>query len=116
MGKGKKTKRVRSEAESDLRRAITELRKEIQAIKNPKDATEIVRKTTAKWISLCRDLSECETAKKAGNLCGELGWMTPEQRGTYGVGFRDVVDVLLPGQLSDIAVSNLGVHLIQRMA
>merc|ERR1712190_157091 len=77
--KGKKAKRARAEAESDLRRAITELRKEIQAIKNPKDATEIVRKTTAKWISLCLELSECETAKKAGNLCGELGWMTPDQ-------------------------------------
>merc|ERR1712218_705383 len=114
--KGKKATRTRQEAEVLLRKAIVELRKEIMAIKNPKDATEIVRKTTPKFVSLCREHSECETAKKAGNICGELGWMTPEQRTSYGAGFREVVDVLLPGQLSDIAASNMGVHLVQRMA
>lgn len=114
--KGSNVTRTRQEAESQLREAIRDLRKEMQMISNPKDATELVSKITGKFASLCRGLSECDTAKKGGNMCGELGWMTPEQRGAYGVGFKDVVDVLLPGQLSDIAASNIGLHLVQRMA
>ena len=34
----------------------------------------------------------------------------------YGAGFKEAVDVLLPGQLSDIAASDHGIHLVQRMA
>jgi len=114
--KGKKATRTRQEAEALLRTAISDLRKEMQGMKNPKDSTEVVKKTSAKFAVRCRELSECDTARKGGNMCGELGWMAPEQRGLYGPAFKDVTDVLLPGQLSDIAVSSMGLHLVQRMA
>jgi len=114
--KGSKTTRTRQEAETMMRELIGDLRKDMLALKNPKDVVEVVSKTTTKFVALCRKHSECETAKKGGNMCGELGWMTPEDRGMYGATFKDVVDVLLPGQLSDIALSNVGVHLVQRMA
>jgi len=115
-GKAVKVDRTRQDTEILLRKAITDLRKEMLTIKKAKDANEIVAKTTKVFGDLCREYSECPTAKKGGHMCGEIGWMTPEERGLYGAGFKDVVDVLLPGQLSDIAVSNLGLHLVQRMA
>merc|ERR1711918_203363 len=87
-------KRTRQEVEVVLRKVICDLRAEM---KNAKNADDVVIKTTAKWAALCRELSECETAKKGGNMCGELGWLTPEERGMYGPGFREVIDVLLPG-------------------
>jgi len=115
-GKGNAAKRTRQEAETLLREAMSGLRAEMKNVKKLKDATEVVSKTTPKFTVLCRELSECETAKKGGMMCGELGWMTPEERGVYGAGFREVVDVLFPGELSDIAVSTCGLHLVQRMA
>jgi len=100
-----------------LRRAINELRKELRACKKaPKDATELVNMTSKKFTELCREHSECETARKGGSTCGDLGWLTPEERGMMGASFKEVVDVLLPGQFSDIAVSEQGLHLVQRIA
>lgn len=112
-----KKKRTRQEAESLLREAIRELRKVVQESKKPPaDAAQLVTLTTAAFGELCKKMSDCETAKKGGNLRGELGWVTPAERSLYGAGFKEAVDVLLPGQLSDIAASHYGLHLVQRMA
>merc|ERR1712129_404329 len=89
---GNAAKRTRQEAETLLREAMGALRAEMKNVKKLKDATEVISKTTPKFTVLCRELSECETAKKGGMLCGELGWMAPEERGVYGAGFREVVD------------------------
>lgn len=114
--KGKKP-RSRQEAEAVLRGAMTELRKDLSSAKKPpKDATELVNATSKKFMELCKEHSECETARKGGAMCGDLGWLTPEERTKMGGSFREVVDVLLPGQFSDIAVSDQGVHLVQRTA
>lgn len=109
--------RTRQEAEAMLRRAINELRKDLRNVKKtPKDATEVVNATSKRFGELCRELSECETARKGGVACGDMGWVTPEERNMFGAGFKEVVDVLNPGQLSDIAVSSQGLHLVQRIA
>mmetsp|Transcript_130687 Transcript_130687/g.406366 ORF Transcript_130687/g.406366 Transcript_130687/m.406366 type:complete len:514 (+) Transcript_130687:74-1615(+) len=115
--RGRTITRNRQEAEAVLRRAINELRKDRKAMKKtPKDATELVNMTSKKFTELCKEFSECESAKKGGSVCGDLGWVTPEERSNMGAVFKEVVDVLLPGQFSDIAVSEQGLHLVQRVA
>mmetsp|Transcript_11756 Transcript_11756/g.32128 ORF Transcript_11756/g.32128 Transcript_11756/m.32128 type:complete len:514 (-) Transcript_11756:140-1681(-) len=115
--KGRTIKRNRQEAEAVLRRAINELRKDLKGMKKtPKDATELVNMTSKKFTELCKELSECETARKGGSTCGDLGWVTPEERSSMGASFKEVLDVLMPGQFSDIAVSEQGLHLVQRIA
>lgn len=110
-------KRTRQEAESLLRRLINELRKDIKECKKvPKNATELVNASSKKFAELCREHSECESARKGGATCGDLGWVTAEERSRMGGGFKEVVDVLMPGQLSDIAASDQGLHLVQRVA
>mmetsp|Transcript_31177 Transcript_31177/g.85445 ORF Transcript_31177/g.85445 Transcript_31177/m.85445 type:complete len:514 (-) Transcript_31177:93-1634(-) len=114
---GKKALRTRQEAEAVLRKSIKELRKDLRACKKPpKDATELVNVTTKKFVELCKEYSECETARKGGSMCGDLGWLTPDDLVRMGAGFKEVVDVLSPGQFSDIAVSESGLHLVQRVA
>merc|ERR1712083_1231740 len=96
--KEKKSSRTRQEAEAALRKIISEFRKEVRALKKPpKDATELVNVTTKKFVELCKEHSECETAKKGGNTCGDMGWVTPEDRASMGGSFKEVVDVLSPG-------------------
>lgn len=115
--KQQKPSRTRQEAETVLRKAILDLRKEMQSFKKtPKDATELVGMMTKKFCEICKEISECETARKGGNLCGELGWLNPEERGFHGPGFKEAVDILTPGQLSDIAASTYGLHVVQRVA
>eukprot|EP00927_Polykrikos_kofoidii_P020734 TRINITY_DN19877_c0_g1_i1.p1 TRINITY_DN19877_c0_g1~~TRINITY_DN19877_c0_g1_i1.p1 ORF type:complete len:554 (+),score=100.03 TRINITY_DN19877_c0_g1_i1:143-1663(+) len=115
--RSKKPTRNRQEAEAMLRRFMNELRNEVRACKKaPKDATELVNIMSKKFTELCKEHSECETARKGGNMCGDLGWVTTEERAKLGASFKEVVDVLLPGQLSDIAVSETGLHLVQRVA
>lgn len=115
--KSKKVTRSRQDAEAILRRIFFELKKDLRAMKKaPKDSSELVNVTTKKFIELCKEHSECETARKGGTMCGDIGWVTPEDRSKFGGSFKEVVDVLLPGQFSDIAVTEQGAHLVQRIA
>jgi len=113
----KKGVRSRQDAEAMLRQALRDLRADLKAIKKtPKDAMELVAVTTKKFAELCKRISECETAKKGGTMCGDLGWLTPEDLARFGGSFKEVVDVLMPGQFSDIAATEQGLHLVQRVA
>jgi len=122
---GKKAYRSRQEAESQLRRAMKELRKELaDARADPKQAKEFkdfnkdIQVVTKKFIELCREISDCETALKGGGVCGDLGWVTPDNgEKKYGKNFREVMELLRPGQWSDIVQSDHGgLHLVQRIA
>lgn len=114
---GKKPTRTRQEAEAVLRKALGDLRDDLRACKKaPKDAIELVGVTSKKFTELCRSLSECDTARKGGNMIGDLGWLSPEELTNMGGSFKEVVDVLLPGQFSDIAATDQGLHLVQRVA
>mmetsp|Transcript_14905 Transcript_14905/g.42311 ORF Transcript_14905/g.42311 Transcript_14905/m.42311 type:complete len:519 (-) Transcript_14905:121-1677(-) len=115
---GKKLSRTRQEAEMLLRRALCDIRADLRASKKtPKDAMELVGATSKKFMEICRRLSECDSARKGGAMCGDLGWLTPEDlSSSFGAPFKEVVDVLMPGQFSDIAVTEQGLHLVQRVA
>jgi len=114
---GKKIVRSRQEAETVLRGVIKDLRKDLATCKKtPKDATKLINATSKTFTDLCRQLSECETARKGGSMCGDLGWISPEGLLMMGAGFKEVVEVLQPGQLSDIVLSEQGLHMVQRIA
>merc|ERR1711920_565136 len=57
----------------------------------------------------CKELSECQSCLKAGELVGDLGWVKP---GKYGQSFDDAAFALQVGQLSDLVDSELGIHVI----
>merc|ERR1712060_999063 len=65
---------------------------------------------------LCREHSDCPSAKKGGATCGDLGWMSLEDMSNLGGNFREKCDPLKPGQWSDICGSDQGIHLVQRVA
>lgn len=114
--KNKKPLRSRQDAEAVLRKALIELRKALKTCKNPNNPVELMNATSKKFAELAKEFSDCETARKGGTTCGDLGWVAPEERARMGGTFKEVVDVLSPGQFSDIAVSDQGIHLVQRIA
>ena len=62
---------------------------------------------------LCQERSECASADSAGQLCGDLGWVS---RGQGEAAFEQVAFSLRKGELSDVVTTTRGVHLIQRIA
>eukprot|EP00439_Symbiodinium_sp_Y106_P040597 s5283_g4.t8 len=95
--------RTRAEAERLLRGAISEIRQDRKSwTKTPKDVTELISLSSKKFIELCRKLSDCETAQKGALACGDLGWVAPEARAAMSEHFKEVCDILQPGQWSDI--------------
>merc|ERR1711879_270934 len=116
--KGAGVTRTRNEAELALRRAYRDLHNwaEISRGRVPKTASEIVSTQTKKLNELCRQISDCETGKKAGVMCGDLGWVSPEMMMGFGGTFRERLEPLRPGQWSDIVSSDLGLHIVQRIA
>lgn len=115
--KGKQVTRTKEEAEGVLRGAIHELRKDCLSWRQkPKGVTEVITLSSPKFTALCRALSECATAKQGGSMCGDLSWVSPEQRGAMGGSFKESTEVLQPGSWSDITASKDGLHLVQRLA
>lgn len=116
-GKGMPVMRTRSDAELLLRRAIREMSQEFRLLKKtPKDVAEKVALESKKFAELCREMSDCQTAKKGGAMCGDLGWMAPDLLTKMGANFKDNVDALRPGMWSDITQSKEGLHFIQKVA
>eukprot|EP00931_Biecheleriopsis_adriatica_P020396 TRINITY_DN13646_c0_g1_i1.p1 TRINITY_DN13646_c0_g1~~TRINITY_DN13646_c0_g1_i1.p1 ORF type:complete len:476 (+),score=101.21 TRINITY_DN13646_c0_g1_i1:103-1530(+) len=94
--------RTRAEAEKILRGVIAEVRQDGFGER--------------KFIQLARQHSDCETRHAGALACGDLGWLTQEARAAMSDSFREVCDVLKPGQWSDIVASSKGLHLVQRVA
>ncbi|CAL1142848.1 unnamed protein product, partial [Cladocopium goreaui] len=114
--KAKWASRSRLDAEKILRVAIAEIRQDRKQWKKPpKDVTEMISLSSKKFIELARKHSDCETAQKGALACGDLGWVTPEARASMSEHFKEVCDVLHPGQWSDIVASHQGMHLVQRV-
>jgi serine/threonine protein phosphatase PrpC len=111
--------RSREDAEAILRRALRELHEEAATIKLPADANKAklaALQPTAKYASLCRELSECTTAQKGGGMLGDLGWMSPIELSRYGTSFVETARILGVGQWSDLTLSEHGIHILQRIA
>merc|ERR1712194_773188 len=96
--RSKQVKRQRGEAERNLRGVLEELSGD------PKLFTQ-----------RCRDLSECQSCLKSGELAGDLGWTKPES-GKWNATFEGVAFGLQVGQISDLVDSDQGVHVILRTA
>merc|ERR1711971_1353031 len=112
---GKQPTRTRQEAEQVIRKVSKDLREHFATLgKAPKNPTELVVMQGQKFSQVCREVSECPTAKKGGAMCGDMGWMTPDKLTSMGGNFREKVEPLSAGQWSDITASDQGVHLIQR--
>mmetsp|Transcript_135936 Transcript_135936/g.378874 ORF Transcript_135936/g.378874 Transcript_135936/m.378874 type:complete len:636 (+) Transcript_135936:170-2077(+) len=74
---------------------------------------------TGSFPQLARKHSECSSCLRGGEQAGDLGWVT--RGGARGAGSvsREVEEAafsLAVGELSDIVVSDAGVHLVQRIA
>eukprot|EP00927_Polykrikos_kofoidii_P080048 TRINITY_DN7690_c0_g1_i1.p1 TRINITY_DN7690_c0_g1~~TRINITY_DN7690_c0_g1_i1.p1 ORF type:complete len:533 (+),score=133.95 TRINITY_DN7690_c0_g1_i1:137-1735(+) len=111
--------RSRDEAEATLRRALIDLHMEAATIKLPADASKAklaALQPTPKFVSLCKELSECTTAQKGGGMMGDLGWQTTGELARFGPAFAETVRTLAVGQWSDITASEHGVHILQRIA
>lgn len=116
-GLGEQRQRSRQDAEALIRSIIKAMRAAIRDLKKtPKDSMELINLTTKRFSELAKEHSECETAKKGGVQCGDLGWLSPDDLASFGAAFKEVVTALAPGQLSDIAVTERGLHFMQRVA
>lgn len=107
------------EAEAMLRQALQELILEAKSIKLPagKKPGAAAFQPTPKFASLCKELSECPTAQKGGGMIGDLGWLQPDElKSRFGPAFSEAVKNLNPGQWSDLATSEMGIHIFQRIA
>lgn len=111
--------RSREEAENILRRALRELSAEAKTIKLPADANKAklaALQPTPKYTALCKELSECTTAQKGGGMMGDLGWLSQDQLTRFGPAFAETAIALGVGQWSDLAGSDHGIHVLQRIA
>lgn len=94
--RNKQVKRTRGDAERQLRAVLEECA------------------TDQKMFSQrCKELSECQSCLKAGELIGDLGWVKP---GKFGQTFDDTAFALQVGQLSDLVDTDQGVHVVFRSA
>lgn len=111
--------RSKDDAEALLRRALRELAQEAKTIKLPADASKAkmaALQPTPKYTSLCKEMSECTTAQKGGGMMGDLGWLGPDQLSRFGPAFAETARSLGVGQWSDLAGSEHGIHVLQRIA
>lgn len=111
--------RTRLEAEALLRTLLREfridaddLRRKHGKFKKPED----LALKSEKFLKLCKEHSDCSTAKKGGGMCGDLGWVTREAQRNISKEFQEAVSVLRPGDWSDIVSTGEGLHIVQRIA
>merc|ERR1712060_606880 len=76
------------------------------------DADLDAKKNTA-FRKLCQQHSECSSADNAGQLCGDLGWIS---RGQGEIPFEQAAFSLRRGEFSDVITTSRGMHIIQRLA
>jgi len=96
--RNKQVKRTRGEAERTLRAILEECEGDPER---------------RAFATRCKELSECQSCLKAGDLVGDLGWVKP---GKYGQTFDDVAFALQVGQLSDLVDTEQGIHVVMRTA
>lgn len=97
----RRVERLREEAEALLRGFLFELLADV-----------------SRFPQLARKHSECSSCLKGGEQAGDLGWITRGVRGPGGASkeVEEAAFMLAVGELSDLVVSEAGVHLLQRIA
>jgi parvulin-like peptidyl-prolyl isomerase len=85
---------------------------------------------TESFTVLCRQFSECPSKLKGGDMAGDVGWLDRvkgadviDSKKNGAVTAAVVPNVILapafalaPGKVSDIVISEEGVHVLQRTA
>lgn len=107
------------EAEAVIRTALRELVQEARERKVPADAKKAATayiQPSPKFVKLCKELSECSTAKNAGGMVGDMGWLGEDSLHSFGPSFRDASKALQVGQWSDVVRTGQGVHILQKIA
>lgn len=99
---------VRTPVEAEAE-AIALLRDLLEMQASGKDENVVA----AEFRKLCQQNSECASAENAGQLCGDLGWIS---RGQAEAAFEQAAFGLRRFEFSDVVVTMRGVHLIQRIA
>merc|ERR1712217_236718 len=109
--------RSETEAETIARGALRELMQEVtKSAPGLKKATVAISQPSPAFMKLCRDLSECSTAKNGGGMLGDLGWLSEDQLKRYGASFLEISKGLQVGQWSDLVRTENGVHILQKIA
>lgn len=79
---------------------------------------ELTRAGPAAFTTKCKAVSECDSGLRGGDLSGDLGWLDPDPAKNRNVP-APIVKIafqLSVNQLSDIVVTERGVHLVLRSA
>eukprot|EP00933_Yihiella_yeosuensis_P045141 TRINITY_DN40463_c0_g1_i1.p1 TRINITY_DN40463_c0_g1~~TRINITY_DN40463_c0_g1_i1.p1 ORF type:complete len:753 (-),score=188.97 TRINITY_DN40463_c0_g1_i1:333-2591(-) len=97
-------------AESELVKLLHELIT-MEPAPGCRDDIEVQRSTA--FRKHCQQRSECSTADNAGQLCGDLGWVS---RGQGEIAFEQAAFTLRKGDFSDVVTTSRGIHIIQRIA
>eukprot|EP00927_Polykrikos_kofoidii_P066084 TRINITY_DN61743_c0_g1_i1.p1 TRINITY_DN61743_c0_g1~~TRINITY_DN61743_c0_g1_i1.p1 ORF type:complete len:767 (-),score=149.70 TRINITY_DN61743_c0_g1_i1:175-2475(-) len=100
--------RTPAEAEAEL---VDHLRRLLPRT-SESDDSDVKQKMLA-FRKLCHEKSECDSAENAGQLCGDLGWIS---RGQAEPTFEQAAFTLRVGEISDVVSTSRGVHLVQRLA
>lgn len=111
--------RTEAEAETTLRGALRELQREAREARipaDPKRAATAYLQPSPRFIKLCKELSECATAKNGGGMLGDMGWLDERALQSFGPVFRDISKALQVGQWSDVVRTEHGVHILQKIA
>merc|ERR1719401_1279811 len=99
--------RTPAEAEAELIKMLKEL------LEASAKETDPLKSTLVPFRRLCQKHSECSSADSAGQLCGDLGWVS---RGQGEASFESAAFTLRVGEISDVVATSRGMHLIQRIA
>mmetsp|Transcript_4298 Transcript_4298/g.7524 ORF Transcript_4298/g.7524 Transcript_4298/m.7524 type:complete len:476 (+) Transcript_4298:59-1486(+) len=91
------------------------LEAELQALAMLPELTAI---GAAAFTAKCKAVSECDTALRGGDLSGDMGWLDkdPAKNRKVPANVVRAAFLLSVGQVSDLVVSERGVHLILRTA
>lgn len=115
--RNKPVTRSEVEAETIVRGALRELMQETtKAPLGQRKAAAAISQPSPKFMKLCKDLSECATAKNGGGMLGDLGWLSEEKLRSFGVSFLESSRTLQVGQWSDVLRTEHGVHILQKIA
>jgi NIMA-interacting peptidyl-prolyl cis-trans isomerase 1 len=100
----KAVERSQEEAEGLLLSVLSELRR-----------VKAHREVNLKFTTHCKAISECTSCLKGGDFAGDLGWIAKQDTVQPAPVLKAAFELEL-GQVSDIVVSEFGVHLLLRTA
>ena len=102
---------VKNATDNVRRRSIT--RSQDEAEKKMRETLLKILEDQSHFPKIAREISECQSCLKGGLDAGDLGWF---RKGKMNKQFEAVAFALKIGQISDLVVSESGVHVIQRLA